>query len=101
MRGFSRRLSTDQLLEEICDSEPKLDTKQLAPSTHTANRLITTTHSKKEQSTEVSKQQVDKGMQKALIRFHRGAGVKFIRFAIVDAYNTIRGLWSSKGDATA
>ena len=90
MRGFSRRLSTDQLLQEICDdSEPELDTRQPVP--YNANHLITTTTpSKQQRSTEVLKQQVDKGIQRALIRSLRGAGVKFIRFAIVDAYNTIR-----------
>ena len=89
MTGFSRRLSTDQLLEEICDSELEFDTKQPDPYTYTANRPITSP-GKQERSTEVLKQQVDKGMQTALIRSLRGAGVKFIRFAIVDAYNTIR-----------
>lgn len=95
MKGFSRRLTTDQVLLEISDDDTvneKGDTslpaaKQFEQQVSSKN---TTDHSIKILKPSQYVRDKEKGFETALLRSLRAAGVKFIRFTIVDAYNTIR-----------
>ena len=108
MQGFCRRLTTDQVLEEIRTDE----------NDHGLQKIVTVGHDQDQQdfgigenetiSQSMTKQLApeedfvtickpsefsrdkDKGCETALLRSLRAAGVKFIRYTIVDAHNTIR-----------
>jgi len=104
MQGFARIVNTDQVLNEICD-----DSKDNGSVPNTMNRDENEC-TKKTIKTEVSSaldsrscntaisipktseylRSTDEGCQAAILRSLRAAGVKFLRYTVVDAFNTIR-----------
>jgi len=98
MQGFARVVSTEQVLNEICGDdnkdnssipnrdEDKSATKAIkteAAATSDARRHSIPKTSEYQRST-------DEGCQAAILRSLRAAGVKFLRYTVVDAFNTIR-----------
>ena len=98
MKGFSRRLTTDQCLQEISVYDEGNGKGEMIPALPAAKHIEqqstsdvdTADHSiiilKPSQYT----RDKDNGYETALLRSLRAAGVKFIRFTTVDAHNTIR-----------
>lgn len=94
MKGFCRRLKTEQVLQEISgDDKVNGEEERLSlpvglgkqqSADDTAHRGFTIP-----KPSEYVRDK-DKGSQIALLRSLRVAGVKFIRYTIVDAHNTIR-----------
>lgn len=99
MKGFARRVTTDQVLHELSES---------GSSSHTnCSEGILTQEEQGPVENEVSDTENrmdiisipkpsdyicnrDRGSQVAIMRCLRAAGVKFMRYTIVDAFNTIR-----------
>ena len=93
MKGFSRRLMTDQVLLEIsADDTVNEEGDALLPASNQFEQQISTTvdHGIKILKPSQYVKDKEKGFETALLRSLRAAGVKFIRFTIVDAYNTLR-----------
>lgn len=99
MKGFSRRSTTDQCLQEISDYDEVNDegeTISLVPSVKRDKQQIISDDDTPDQSIIILKPSQyirDKdngGCETALLHSLRAAGVKFIRFTAVDAHNTIR-----------
>jgi len=106
MEGFARRVTTDDVLLELRD-----DGKGNVPSSAGAKGSACTSSTRGVIAVddtnrgagignvavstipgpyEYQRRIYDRGCQSAILRSLRAAGVKFLRFAIVDAYNTIR-----------
>lgn len=98
MKGFSRRLTTDQCLKEIGVYDEVNDKGEIISSLPAAKQV-------KQQSTsnvDITDHSImvlkpsqyirgkDNGYETALLRSLRAAGVNFIRFTTLDAHNTIR-----------
>mmetsp|Transcript_23324 Transcript_23324/g.33292 ORF Transcript_23324/g.33292 Transcript_23324/m.33292 type:complete len:711 (+) Transcript_23324:166-2298(+) len=98
MKGFSRRLTTDQCLQEIGVYDEVNDEGEIIPSPlavrheeeQYASDIDTTDHSIIILEPSQYIRDKDNGYETALLRTLRAAGVKFIRFTTVDAHNTIR-----------
>ncbi|KAL9191079.1 hypothetical protein ACHAXT_000785 [Thalassiosira profunda] len=100
MKGFARRVTTEQVLEELRGSynaqsatnEERLPTQNASAgkesSTTPTDELNTDAISIPQSSEYVTNK--DQGCHAAILRSLRAAGVKFLRYAVVDAYNTIR-----------
>ena len=98
MKGFARRVKTEQVLQELSGSSNvasttkndgfwlKQDPAENRSSATPTGHLISIPNPKP--SEYLSKK--DQGYQAAILRSLRAAGVKFLRYAIVDAFNTIR-----------
>jgi len=98
MKGFCRILETDQVLQEISSYDEVNSKEQIIPSLPAAGHVKQQSASGVDNTDHIitipkPSQYVrdkDKGCETALLRSLRTAGVKFIRYTIVDAYNTIR-----------
>jgi glutamine synthetase len=95
MKGFARILSTDQVLRELRDIS---DVSCIASQclSEIGNVTIVEPPACSEEFTfsipkpsEYSKKK-DNGYQAAILRSLRAAGIKFLRYTVVDAFNTIR-----------
>jgi len=94
MKGFCRRLKTEQVLQEIsCYDTVNDEGQRSSRSSGLGEQKYTDDTSHHAITIPKSSEYVrdkDKGSQTALLRSLRAAGVKFIRYTIVDAHNTIR-----------
>lgn len=96
MKGFARILSTDQVLHELCISGISCNASQsqslstvdnvrnVEPATFSENYAISIP-----KPSDYLRNR-EQGYQAAILRSLRAAGVKFLRYAAVDAFNTIR-----------
>ena len=104
MKGFARVLSTEQVLNEICDdskdnsSVPKtMNRDEDKRATKAIETEVYSTSDSRSYNTTISipntseyLRSTDDGCQAAILRSLRAAGVKFLRYTVVDAFNTIR-----------
>lgn len=99
MNGFARRVTTEQVLLELCNNSNVSSSANNGecPSTKgtVENELYPTGKGKFEFAISIPEpseyqRRESQGCQAAILRSLRAAGVKFLRYAIVDAYNTIR-----------
>jgi ureidoacrylate peracid hydrolase len=91
MKGFCRRLTTDQVLHEISGyDEVNGEEEKLSLSTAGLGKQQCASGAVVIPKPFEYVRDKDKGIQSALLRSLRAAGVKFVRFTIVDAYNTLR-----------
>jgi glutamine synthetase len=96
MKGFARKVSTEQALQEIGSSDSMIGHDEWL-LTHTLDKSEATTVTNNVQSFSIPSapgfivsQDDCHSYQLAILRSLRSAGVKFLRFTAVDAYNTIR-----------
>ena len=87
MNGFARRVTTEQVLHEITGINSVI--QKPAGNASSAIEDDRLSPSPKPRPAESLKDQSEV-YQAAILRSLRAAGVKFLRYAIVDAYNTIR-----------
>jgi len=97
MKGFARRVKTEQVLRELSGanngaSATKNDGRRLPrdPIDNTSSAILAGSHVISIPKPSEYPNNKDQGSQVAILRSLRAAGVKFLRYAIVDAYNTIR-----------
>lgn len=96
MKGFARKISTEQALTEIgsSDSINGNDEWLLTHDSHKDETSLTKSNvesfSIPSASSFVIKRDDGYSYQLAILRCIRAAGVKFLRYTIVDSYNTIR-----------
>jgi glutamine synthetase len=97
MKGFSRIISTEKALQEMRNSESSgADDEWLLTHNSVIKGEVATAKTNAPSFTIPSasifslNKDMDYSYQMALLRSLRAAGVKFLRYAAVDAYNTIR-----------
>ncbi|KAL7468242.1 hypothetical protein ACHAXS_008468 [Conticribra weissflogii] len=91
MRGFSRKVTTDQVLQEIGIPESNSPTgNEKLMRMSQAHDLDSPSHTLSILPSSGYVRNYDRGSQSAILRSLRAAGVKFLRYAVVDAYNSMR-----------
>lgn len=98
MKGFARRIDTEQVLKELTISKsgtsaPNHDECLVTRDPVTAESSAATATRQSNISIPKPSEYMrhgEQGCQAAILRSLRAAGVKFLRYTIVDAYNTIR-----------
>lgn len=90
MKGFSRRVKTEQVLQELCSDSSVASTTNDDELLLTQDSVKTVHHDISIPKPSQYLRDNEQGCQAAILRSLRAAGVKFLRYTIVDASNTIR-----------
>jgi len=91
MKGFSRRVTTDQVLQEIgiVEINAKAGNEECM-RLNQADAVESRSHTLSIPPSSEYVRNYDRGSHSAIIRSLRAAGVKFLRYAVVDVYNSMR-----------